>query len=239
MKTEAVYSYDSYRKEVKATVLEITDEGIIFDKTVFYPGGGGQTCDTGCAVRDGECIDVIRVFKKENEIFHVLKKNVFTVGDTVTLKLDWNRRYRIMRMHTSLHIIGAIMYNDYNVLITGSNIEPEKARIDFPMNEMNSEIARAIVGKADSIAKEGHDVKVYFMSVDEALKRKDLFRVADFSKYEKYLKETVRIVEIVGVDIELDGGTHVKNTSEIELIKFLKYESKGKKNRRIYISVEP
>lgn len=239
MKTESVYSYDSYKKEIKATVLEMTDEGVIFDKTIFYPGGGGQIHDTGCVVKDSRCIDVIRVFKKEDEIFHVLKENVFKPGDDVTLKLDWNRRYKIMCMHTSLHIIGAIMYRDYNVLITGSNIEPERARIDFPMNTMNSEIARAIVGKADSIAKEGHDVKVYFMPVDEALKKKkDLFRVADFSKYEKYLKETVRIVEIVGVDIELDGGTHVKNTSEIKSIKFLKYESKGRNNRRIYISVE-
>lgn len=238
MKTEAIYSRDSYKKEVEATVLEVADEGVIFDKTIFYPGGGGQIHDTGCVTKDKKCIEVINVFKKEGEIFHVLKEDVLEPGDSTILKLDWDRRYRVMRMHTSLHIIGAIMYNDYNVLITGSNIEPERARIDFPMNEMNSEIARGIVGKADSIAKEGHEVKVYFMSVDDALKRKDLFRVADFSRYEKYLKENVRIVEIVGVDIELDGGTHVKNTSEIGSIKFLKYESKGKKNRRIYIYVE-
>ncbi len=239
MRTEAVYSIDSYKKEIEARVLEVTDDGVIFDKTIFYPGGGGQIHDTGCVIRDGKCIDVIRVFKRDDEIFHILKENILKPDDSIILKIDWERRYRVMRMHTSLHIIGAIMYKDYHVLITGSNIEVDRARIDFPMIEMNSEVAKAIVSKADMIAKEGHEVKVYFMSVDEALKRKELFRVADFDKYKKYLKETVRIVEIVDVDIELDGGTHVKNTREIGNINFLKYESKGKKNRRIYISVAP
>jgi misacylated tRNA(Ala) deacylase len=105
------------------------------------------------------------------------------------------------------------------------------------MEEMNKEVAMEIVAKADSIAKEGHEVKIYFLDVEDALKRSDLFRVADKSLYEKYMEDKVRIVEIVGVDVELDGGTHVKNTSEIGEIKFLKYESKGRRNRRIYITV--
>ena len=239
MRTYPLYQYDSYVKELDAQVLEVTDEGVILDKTIFYPGGGGQIYDTGYIIKDDNRYRVSRVFKESNEIYHVIEENDLSVGDQVHLKLDWDRRYRIMRLHTSLHIIGAVMYKDYNVLITGSNIQEDRARIDFPMEEMNKERALEIVAKANNIALEGHDVKVYFMPVEEALKHKELFRVADQSKYLKYLKEEVRIVEIVDVDIELDGGTHVKNTREIGEIVFLKYESKGRRNRRIYITVPP
>jgi len=237
MKTKLLYLTDSYIREVEATVLGVADQGIIFDKTVFYPGGGGQVNDTGYAVKDGVEYIVPRVFKSEGEVYHVVEEADFEPGDTVLLRIDWDRRYRIMKMHTSLHIIGAIMYRDYNALITGSNIFPDRARIDFPMEEMNKEVAITIVSKADAIAREGFEVKVYFLPAEEALRKRDLFRVADFSKYEKYLKGNVRIVEIVDIDVELDGGTHVKNTNEIGGIKFLKYESKGRRNRRIYITV--
>ncbi len=236
-KTELLYLNDSYLKETSATVVDVTDEGVVFDRTVFYPGGGGQIHDTGYIVYGGVEYRVPKVFKAGGEVYHVVEGIKLSPGDNVTLRIDWERRYKIMKMHTSLHIIGAIMYFDYNVLITGSSIYEDYARIDFPMKGMNKELAVSIVAKADSIAKEGHDVKTYFMPTSEALKNKDLFRVADVSKYAKYLGETVRIVEIVGVDTELDGGTHVKNTSEIGEIKFLKYESKGSKNRRIYITV--
>ena len=236
-RTELLYLRDSYLKEVSANVLEITDDGVIFDKTVFYPGGGGQIYDVGWVLKEDAKYVVERVFKSGGEVFHVVKDSELNVGDSVILRLDWDRRYKIMKMHTSLHIIGAIMYYDYNVLITGSNIYPEYARIDFPMKGMNKEIAVSIVAKADSIAKEGHEVKTYFMPTSEALKNRELMRLADISKYEKYLGDEVRVVEIVGVDIELDGGTHVRNTSEIGEIKFMKYESKGAKNRRIYITV--
>lgn len=237
VKTELLYLKDSYLKEVLASVLEVTEEGIIVDKTMFYPGGGGQIYDSGWLVKGGVEYPVERVFKKDDEVYHVVEGIKLDVGEEVLLRLDWDRRYRIMKMHTSLHIIGAIMYYDYNVLITGSNIYPEYARIDFPMKGMNKEIAVSIVAKADSIAREGHEVKTYYMRTSEALKKRELLRLADISKYEKYLGDEVRVVEIVGVDVELDGGTHVKNTLEIGEIKFLKYESKGSKNRRIYITV--
>jgi len=238
MKTYPLYQYNSYVKEVEAEVLDVSEKGVVFDKTIFYPGGGGQIHDTGYIVKGGVEYRMPRVFK-EDEIYHVVEGVELKPGDKVLLKLDWERRYRIMKMHTSLHIIGAVMYNDYNVLITGSNIQEDRARIDFPMEEMNKEVAMEIVGKANSIALEGHEVKIYFMPVEEALKRKELFRVADQTKYLKYLKGDVRIVEIVGVDVELDGGTHVNNTKEIGEIMFLKYESKGRRNRRIYITVPP
>ncbi len=236
-RTELLYLVDSYLKEVEARVVEVRDDGVIFDKTVFYPGGGGQIHDTGHVVAGGVEYPVTEVYMVGGDVLHRVEGTELNVGDVVLLRLDWDRRYRIMKMHTSLHIIGAVMYYDYNVLISGSRIYPDYARIDFPMRDMNRDLAMAIVSKADSIAKEGHEVKTYFMPTEEALKNKELFRLFDASKYEKYLGDKVRVVEIVGVDIELDGGTHVRNTSEIGEIKFLKYESKGAKNRRIYITV--
>ncbi len=237
VKTELLYLKDAYLKETVAQVLEVTEDGVIFDKTVFYPGGGGQIHDTGAVIVGDKRINVSRAFKKGGEVYHIIEGGELSSGEEVILRINWDRRYRIMKMHTSLHIIGAIMYFDYNVLITGSNIYEEYARIDFPMKGMNKELALSIVAKADSIAKEGHEVRTYFMPTKEALKHREYFRVADISKYAKYLGDEVRIVEIVGVDTELDGGTHVKNTKEIGEIKFLKYESKGSKNRRIYITV--
>lgn len=235
--TDEIFLRDPYLNELYAKVVEVDEKGIIFDKTIFYPGGGGQVHDTGFAVLNGNSYPVTYVFKSEGRIYHQIEGLDVYKGTKILLKLDWDRRYRIMKMHTSLHILGAIMYKDYNVLITGSRIYPDRARIDFPMSGMNKELAMTIVGKANMIVKEGHEVKVYFITVEQALKRSDLFRVADKSKYEKYMKDKVRIVEIVGIDVELDGGTHVKNTDEIGEIKFLKYESKGKNNRRIYITV--
>ncbi|HEW94256.1 MAG TPA: alanyl-tRNA editing protein, partial [Thermoprotei archaeon] len=154
MKTYPLYQYNSYVKEVEAEVLDVSEKGVVFDKTIFYPGGGGQIHDTGYIVKRGVEYRVPRVFK-EDEIYHVVEGVELEPGDKVLLKLDWERRYRIMKMHTSLHIIGAVMYKDYNVLITGSNIQEDRARIDFPMEEMNKEVAMEIVGKANSIALEG------------------------------------------------------------------------------------
>jgi len=239
MRTYPLYLYDSYVRRLDARVLDLNEKGIILDKTIFYPGGGGQINDKGYMFIGEKMIRIERVFKEDDEIYHVPAEFDVEVGDKVVLEIDWERRYRIMKMHTSLHIIGAVMYKDYDVLITGSNIQEDRARIDFPMETMNKEMAMEIVAKADNLALEGHEVKVYFMPVDEALKHKELFRVADQSKYLKYMKKDVRIVEVEGIDVELDGGTHVKNTKEIGEIVFLKYESKGRRNRRIYITVPP
>lgn len=239
MKTEPVYLYDSYLRELDAEIIEVLPEGVVTDRTIFYPGGGGQIFDTGWIVASDVVYDVVGASKVDDKIVHMVKGHGLRIGDKVALRIDWNRRYKIMRMHTSLHIIGAIMYKNYGVLISGSNIEPDVARIDFPMEEMSRELASFIVGKANSLAKEGREVRAYFITIEEALKRRDLFRLYDISKYEKYLQEKVRVVEIAGLDLELDGGTHVRNTREIGEIVFLKYESKGKRNRRLYITVSP
>ena len=240
MKTEPIYWTDSYVKELSAKVIDIVDDGIATDKTIFYPGGGGQPKDTGVIEYKGYEFKVVDVTREGDIIYHHIDaKPSLNRNDEVILKIDWDRRFRIMRLHTSLHILSAVMYERYGSLITGSQIYEDRARIDFPAEEMNKELAMEIVEEANKYVSKGLDVEVMFVTPDEALKMKDLFRVADFSKYEKYLKGPLRIVKIGDIDIQFDGGTHVRNTKDIGSIKFLKYESKGRRNRRIYITVEP
>jgi len=240
MKTEPLYWLDSYMKEVDARVVEVADDGFATDKTVFYPGGGGQPYDTGYAVFEGDRARIVKAFRRDDLVFHAMETNLSVdVGDMVKLVIDWDRRYRIMRLHTSLHIISAVMYDRLGVLITGSQIYEDRARMDFPAEEMNKEYAMEIVMEANKIVGRGLDVETFFVTPEEAMEMKDLFRVADFSKYEKYMKGPLRVVKIGDVDLQFDGGTHVRNTGEIGEIIFLKYESKGRRNRRIYISVSP
>ena len=240
MQTDPIFWRDSYAKKVETKIINVSDNSFATDKTVFYPGGGGQPHDTGkCVYRDVE-YNVIRAYREGDLIFHELASTTkLDIGDSIVLEIDWDRRYRIMRLHTSLHILSAVMYDWSQYLITGSHIYEDRARIDFPAEEMNKELAMELVDAANKVASEGHEVEVFFVTAEEAKKMKHLFRVADFSKYEKYMKGPLRVVKIGDIDIQFDGGTHVKNTREIGEIKFLKYESKGRRNRRIYITVEP
>ncbi len=240
MQTEPLYWTNSYLKSVKASVIKVYEDGFATDKTVFYPGGGGQPFDTGWVAIDSGKWEVVKVYRDGSLVVHVPGESLeVSVGDEVELFIDWERRYRIMRLHTSLHVLSAVMYERSGYLITGSQIYEDRARIDFPAEEMNKEMAMEIVEEANKVASQGHQVEVFFVTPEEAREMKHLFRVADFSKYEKYMTGPLRVVKIGDIDIQFDGGTHVRNTSEIGRIKFLKYESKGRRNRRIYITVEP
>lgn len=240
MQTEPLYWTDSYLRDVKAKVIKLYEDGFATDRTVFYPGGGGQPYDIGWVLKGGDKMDIVRSYRDGSLVVHVPNEAItLSVGDEVELVIDWERRYRIMRLHTSLHVLSSVMFERSGYLITGSQIYEDRARIDFPAEEMNKEIAKEIVEEANKVASQGHEVEVFFVTPDEARKMKHLFRVADFSKYEKYMTGPLRIVKIGDIDIQFDGGTHVKNTREIGEIRFLKYESKGRRNRRIYITVEP
>lgn len=240
METEPLYWKDSYLKDVKARVVKLYEDGFATDKTVFYPGGGGQPFDTGWVILGNVRKEVVKAYRDGMLVVHVPSEQLdVDVGIEVELHINWERRYRIMRLHTSLHILSAVMYERYGYLITGSQIYEDRARIDFPAEEMNKEVAMEIVDEANKVASQGHEVEVFFVTPEEAREMRHLFRVADFSKYEKYMAGPLRVVKIGNIDMQFDGGTHVKNTREIGEIRFLKYESKGRRNRRIYITVEP
>lgn len=241
MVTELLYQKDSYLKEFTAIVQKIIDSAIVLDKTVFNPRSGGLECDTGFLVKNNNAYRVTRVLidKISGDVFHYIDLNTnldIRIGDCVVGIIDWEKRYRVMRMHTAAHIISAIMYREYEVLITGGNIDAEKAYDDYSLEEFKPDIFIDVIRKANDIVKQGIEVKVYWLDREEALKIPGVVKLA--SKMPPDVK-ILRIVEIPGIDIQADGGPHVKNTIEIGEIVFLKAENKGRNRKRLYYTVKP
>lgn len=240
MATELLYQKDSYLREFDATVKRIDGEKIVLDQTAFNPRSGGLDHDTGILVKEGREYRVVKVLfdKETREVVHYLDTSVhdLKVGDQVRGIIDWDRRYRIMRMHTAAHILSAIMYRDYNALITGGHISSDKAYDDYSLPEFKPEIFREAVHKANEVVKQGIEVKIYWLKREEALKIPGVVKLA--SRMPPDI-EYLRIVEIPGIDIQADGGPHVRNTREIGEIVFLKAENKGKKRKRLYYTVKP
>ncbi len=229
--TRKLFWEDSYLKEFEAKVLSIQGNKVILDQTCFYPKGGGQSCDTG----EIEGIKVIETLKENEDIIHVLEKEPFLkVNDLVKGKIDWERRYKLMRMHTAAHMISAIINKETGAMITGNQLDLEKSRIDYSLENFDRALIEECIRKANEEAAKGLEVKTYFLKREEAEKIPSITKLA---KGLPNLKE-FRIVEIVRLDLQADGGTHVKNTSEIGKIKIVEMENKGKNNRRIYFSLE-
>ncbi len=253
--SEALYLKDSYIKEWEAVVKEVNqDKYIVLDKTAFYPSGGGQPHDTGTMEANGTVYNVIYVTKiqakfdsrpgfidssrqptNESVISHELNKPGFKPGDKVKCSVDWERRYKLMRMHTAAHIIDAVLYREAGALCTGNQLGVDKSRIDFSLESIDKEKMQEYIALANNLAKKNINVKIYFMKREEALKIPGVVKLASVMPPEI---EELRIVEIPGVDLQADGGTQVKNTSEIGEIRLLSMENKGKSNRRVYYTVE-
>jgi len=238
--TELIYQKDSYVKEFEATVVRVDGENIVLDRTAFNPRSGGLVNDTGYLIKGNDRYRVINVYfdKTSGDVVHVLetKDHNLNVRDKVRGVIDWNRRYRIMRLHTATHILAAIMYRDYNALITGGNVSPEYAYDDYSLEVFDPEIFKEAIKKANEVAKRNIEVKIYWLKREEALKIPGIVKLASRMPPEV---EYLRIVEIPGIDIQADGGPHVKNTSEIGEIVFLKAVNKGKRRKRVYYTVKP
>jgi misacylated tRNA(Ala) deacylase len=232
----ALYMDDSYIKEFEATVESVKDgKFAVLDKTAFYAHGGGQPHDTGMIIADNEEYPVVYVGKFEGKISHEVSKPGLKEGDHVKCKIDWDRRYKLMRMHTAAHIIDAVLYNETGALCTGNQLGVDKSRIDFSLDSLDKEKIIEYVKKSDELAKKAVELKIYNKEREEALRIPGIVKLA--AKMPPEAKE-LRIVEIPGIDIQADGGTQVKNTSEIGTIKFLRIDNKGKNNRRLYYTLE-
>jgi len=236
--TKPLHLYDSYMKEFEARIQHATGNQIILNQTAFHPLTGGVACDTGYLNKENTRYKVVRVEinRETKEIIHVLEQEAVDLkqGDIVKGTLDWERRYRLMRLHTAAHIIAAIMYNDYNALITGGQVDVEHAKLDFNLPRTNREIFETAVQKAALEAGKDVQLKIYFLAREEALRMPGVVKLAE--KMPPQEKE-LRIVEIPGIDLQADGGPHVKNTSEIGEIRLQKIENKGKNQRRLYFDV--
>jgi len=238
VRTRLLYQEDSYIKEFDATVLEVSSNEVVLDKTAFHDSTGGLQADSGVIVFGGERYAATAAHRGD-EVVHILDRAPgFKPGDVVRGVLDWEKRYRKMRLHTAAHILAAVLYNKYNALITGGDITPDYARDDFNIEGDMAAVRRVFeeaVAEVNEIAKRGIEVKVYWLPREEALKIPGIVKLAEKTPPDVPL---LRIVEIPGVDIQADGGPHVKNTSEIGTVKILKVENRGKGKKRLYYTVE-
>jgi Ser-tRNA(Ala) deacylase AlaX len=220
---------DAYIKEFDAVVTAVEGNQVWLDQTAFNGRGGGLPGDVGW-LNDAKVIDSI---KKDDDIIHVVEPNPFKVGDRVHGKLDWEKRYKIMRMHTAAHLLIGLMSKE-GLLVTGNQLGYEESRMDFNMEVLDRDKILRYAEEANKIAAKGGKVKIYFIKREEALKDKGLVKMAAAMPPEV---DEWRIVDI-GIDKQPDGGVHVADLKEIGKIKITKFENKGKNNRRLYFTLE-
>jgi len=237
--TELLYQTDSYLKEFDAAVTGVDSDAraVVLDKTAFYPGGGGQPSDIGQLTVGDKVYPVTKVKKKGADVLHFLggELPLPEIGAQAHGVLDWEHRYLLMRTHTALHVLCGTVFRDYGALVTGGNMEPGKGRMDFEFERLKGELVGAIEAAVNKETEAGHEVRIKILPREEAFQIPDLIRTK-INLLPEGITE-VRTVEIVGLDLQADGGTHVKNTSEIGKIKIVDYKSKGAINKRIYIEV--
>jgi Ser-tRNA(Ala) deacylase AlaX len=224
---------DCYLKEFSSRVSEKDENKISLEQTAFYPRGGGLESDTGSLTARDTTYRVNEVRKEKGKVLHILDKPFEgEVGDEVTGVIDWDRRYKTMKLHTGCHSLCAVLNEKTGALITGNCLKVEgESRIDFNLEEMDRELMYKCAEIANEKMGEGKEVKTYYLPREEALKLPGMVKLAD--RLPPAVKN-LRIVEIEGIDRQADGGPHVKNTSEVGTIEITKFENKGKRNRRLY-----
>lgn len=238
--TEALYYQDSYLKEFSAKVIKTSEEdnAIILDRTAFFPGGGGQVPDSGTLHWQDQSFRISKAKLSPDGILHMIEeaKPLPSIGEEIKGVLDWERRYQVMRTHTAMHILCGTIFRDYGAQVTGGDMDPLKGRMDFEFESMTRELVDVIEESVNKEVQAAHDVQIQILPREEAFKIPDLIRTK-INLLPEHISE-VRTVEIVGLDLQADGGTHVKNTSEVGMIRVVDYKSKGKINKRIYIELE-
>jgi len=235
METELAYLRDAYRQEADATVIAVEDGRVALDRTIFYPTGGGQPHDTGTVAWAGGSAQVTDVRKEGALVWHLLDGSAPAVGDDVRLTLDWDRRHALMRTHTALHVLCGVIWNEWGTAVTGGNMEPLSARMDFEFDPLPQGFGARVEELVNVELANARPIEVAFLPRDTAVEDEDLIRTK-VNMIPESVKE-IRVVDIVGLDKQADGGTHVRSTDEVGRIRVVKTESKGKGNKRIRIEV--
>jgi Ser-tRNA(Ala) deacylase AlaX len=230
--TRKLFWEDMYTRTFEAKVEDVEGDSVVLDQTAFNPRGGGLVSDTGTL----NGARVVEVSKEGETIIHRLESPLtLASGDKVTGVLDWDRRYRVMRMHTTAHILSSVVNVETGALITGNQINPDESRVDFNLEDFNRDRMSTYIEKVNLAAKRGVEVRTYFLRREEAMAKPGLVKLANAAPPSV---DVLRIVEIGDVDTQADGGVHVKNTSEIGTVVGLRTENKGKSNRRLYFTVQ-
>ena len=235
--TELLYQTDAYCKEFDATVTAVEGNAVALDRTAFYPGGGGQPNDVGTLAIGDRAWTVSKVRKQGDHIWHELAEGDPPAAALIVHGvLDWDRRYKLMRTHTAMHILCGVIWRDYGASVTGGNMEPLRGRMDFEFETMRQELVKDIEEKVNVEVAAARPTAVRILPRDEAFQIPDLIRTKINLLPEGIAQ--VRTVEIVGLDLQADGGTHVANTAEVGGIRVVDYKSKGKINKRIEVAIE-
>ena len=237
--TELIYHTDSYCQTFTAAVTAVDEaaHAALLDRTAFYPGGGGQPYDLGLLRFGGREAQLERARKGPEGIWHILAAgaDLPAVGTAVEGQLDWQRRYRLMRTHTALHILCGVVFRDYHAQVTGGDMEPLQGRMDFEFESLTKDLVGVIEAAVNAEVAAARPVRVQILPRETAFQIPDLIRTK-INLLPEGISE-VRTVELVGLDLQADGGTHVHNTAEVGRIRVVDYKSKGKINKRIYIEM--
>lgn len=234
--TEELCARDAYARETQATVGEVLAEGVVLDRTVFYARGGGQPGDSGWLRWEGDEARVADTVRVGARPVHVLEGAPPPPGTAVRAEIDWDRRYLTMRTHTALHALSGIIWRDYGAKVTGGNMEPGAARMDFELEGISTEFGREVEAKLNDALASGRPVRVLFLPRTEALADPDLIRTKVNLIPE--LVDPIRVIDIEGIDRQADGGTHVRSTHEVGRVRVVKTESKGRAFKRMRIGLE-
>lgn len=232
---ELLYQTGSYLREVEAVVVAIDGQVVALDRTVFFPGGGGQTADKGVINANGVQMEIAGLKRKGDTVWHSLKVTPPAEGTPVIARLDWEHRYQMMRTHTALHILCGVIFRDYGALVTGGNMKPLQGRMDFELEHMTADFADEVEARMNEEVAAARPVTVCTLPREEAFQIPDLIRTR-INLLPEGIRE-VRVVDIVGLDMQADGGTHVANTEEVGHIQITGHESKGKINKRLRIAL--
>ena len=231
--TELLYLRDAYMREFDATVTKIdaASSRVALDRTAFYPTGGGQPHDTGSL----EGVAVVDVRKEGDDVWHTLDASLPAVGQSVHGVVDWQRRHQLMRTHSAMHVLCGVIWNEWGNAVTGGNMEPLEARMDFEFDPLPEGFAARVQELVNDEIGADRPIEISFLPRGTALTDADLIRTKV-----KLIPESVseiRVVDIVGLDKQADGGTHVHSTGEIGRLEVVKTESKGKGNKRIRVRI--
>jgi misacylated tRNA(Ala) deacylase len=238
--TELLYQTDSYLRSFDATVLAVDagTQAVLLDRSAFYPGGGGQPADSGQLIWQAAVCPVERAKKSPEGIWHIVSVDceLPPIGTILRAELNWLRRLHIMRTHTAMHILCGVVFRDYGALVTGGDMEPLKGRMDFEFETLSKELVGVIEAAVNREVEANRPVRVRILPREEAFQIPDLIR----TKINLLPPEIshIRTVELVGLDLQADGGTHVATTAEVGRMRIVDYKSKGKTNKRIYVELD-
>ncbi|MGD8966742.1 MAG: alanyl-tRNA editing protein [Anaerolineae bacterium] len=233
--TKLLYHTDSYLREFEAVVIETAENSVVLDRTAFFPGGGGQPSDCGWMEIDGQRWDVPNVRRQKGEVVHELDAAPPPVGTSVKGVLDWERRYALMRTHSAMHILCGVIWRDYGASVTGGKMKPLEGRMDFEFETMRKELVEEIEEKINIEVAAARPISVRVLPREEAFQIPDLIRTK-INLLPEHIKQ-VRVVEIEGLDLQADGGTHVGNTTEVGPLQIVDYKSKGRINKRLVVGL--